>query len=157
MQRLTWIAEWSRLLMPLLVPLLVGTLLVPNAGEDKFLQNMVNKTASQDLEIRLYKNNITPGETDTAATYTAAAFTGYAAAALAGAGWTVTPGAPSEAAFAQQTFTSSADQATEQIYGYYVVGGADGVLRWAERFSDGPYPISFNGDNVKISPRFTAD
>jgi hypothetical protein len=28
---------------------------------------------------------------------------------------------------------------------------------WAERFSDGPYPMTTNGDNVKVTPKITGD
>jgi len=139
------------------IAFMVATLILPNAGEVKLLENFVNKTAPQDLELRLYQNNITPAETDTAATYTQATFTGYAAVTLTGATWSVASGAPSEASYPIQSFLSSADQAMQQLFGYYVVGGADGVLRWAERFTDGPYPVSNLADEVRVTPKFTGD
>lgn len=128
-----------------------------NQGEDIFLKAGVNKTAPQDLVLKLFKNNVTPGETDTEATYTVADFSGYANVTLTGASWTATPGAPSQVTYAQQSFTSDADQATQQIYGYFYVQASSGLLVAAERFSDGPYPISFLGDVVKITPKITLD
>ncbi len=133
------------------------TLVVCNQGEGLALEAILNKTAGQNLVLKLFKNNITPGETDTEGSYTEADFTGYSAPTLTGSSWTVTPGAPSSAAYAQQTFTSSADQASQSVYGYYLVQASSGKSIWAERFSDGPYAIANNGDAIKITPTITAD
>lgn len=128
-----------------------------NQGEDLFLKAGVNHTAPQNLRLKLFKSNTTPGETDTEATYTEADFTGYADVLLTGASWSATPGAPSQVTYAQQSFTSSADQSTQQVYGYMLVQTTSGKLVAAERFSDGPYPISFNGDIIKVTPKITMD
>ena len=128
-------------------------LLMVDQGEQICLEALVNKTAPQDLVLKLYKNDKTPADGDDEGDYTEATFTGYAHADLAGASWTVTPGAPTEAAYAQQTFTSSADQTTENIYGYFIVQVTSGKLVWAERFSDAPNPITNNGDNIKVTPK----
>lgn len=135
------------------------SLLVPNVGEQEMLDAITGKAAADaTLLLKLYKSNTTPGETDTAATYTVATFTGYSNVTLTNSSWNAaTAGAPSYADYAQQTFTSSADQSTENIYGYYVVGGSDTILRWAERFSDAPNPITNNGDLIKITPKITLD
>lgn len=132
-------------------------LVVPNTGEGLALHNFLNKTAPQNQTMRLYENNITPAETDTAATYTEATFTGYAAKSLTGASWTVTEGAPSSAAAAQQTFTSTADQATKNVYGYYFVQAVSGILMWAERFTGAPFAIANNGDAIQVTPAITMD
>lgn len=130
-------------------------LLVPNAGEEDALNYYVNKTAPQNLVLRLYTNNITPGETDTAATYTEASGNGYAALTLTGASWTVTPGAPSSAAYTQQTFTFTG--ALGNVYGYFLTRVTSGIIAYSERFSDGPYNIANNGDQIKITPTITID
>lgn len=128
-------------------------LLVPNVGEEVMLRNITNNTSPQNLILRLYSSNTTPAEADVATTYTQATFTGYAAATLTGASWTFTVGAVTYATYAQQTFTSSAVQgATQSIYGYYLTQASSGILMWAERFSDGPYPITNNGDSIRITP-----
>ncbi len=128
-----------------------------NQGEDIFLKAGVNKTAGQNLILKLYKNNVTPAEADVEGGYTEADFTGYSNVTLTGASWTATPGAPSQVTYAQQSFTSSADQSTQSIYGYFLVQASSGLLVAAERFSDGPYPISFLGDIVKVTPKITLD
>lgn len=133
------------------------TLLVPNNGEGDMLTYLVNKSAAENLVLRLFKNNVVPAETDTAATYTEATFTGYSAATLTGANWTVTEGAPSNAAYAQQSFTSSANQTQQLIYGYYLTRASSGRIAWAEVFADGPYSIANNGDVIKVTPTITLD
>lgn len=126
-------------------------LLVPNVGEGAMLKAIVNHTAATNLVLRLYSSNTTPAETDTAGTYTEATFTGYTAATLTGASWSITEGGPSYAQYAQQTFTSSAAQ-SQNIYGYYLQYTTSNILGWAERFSDGPYAITNNGDQIKVTP-----
>jgi hypothetical protein len=132
-------------------------LVLVNNGEEDWLNMVVNKAAPQNLVLRLFQNNHTPAETDVAADYTEANFTGYSAATLTGASWTVTPGAPSEASFAQQTFTSSAAQAAQSIYGYFLTQATSGRLQWAERFPSGPYPIANDGDSIGVTPKITLD
>ena len=128
-------------------------LLVRNTGENLVVGMIVNKTAPENLVLKLFKSNTTPAEGDTAATYTEADFTGYSSATLTGASWTVTA---DTAAYAQQSFTSSATQTLQNVYGYYLVQATSGVLIWAERFSDAPYAISNNGDVIRVTPTITA-
>lgn len=133
-------------------------LLVPNNGEGDALEAFVAKTAATALILRLYTSNTTPAETDTTATYTEAAWTGYSAITLAGASWgSPSEGAPSSIAYAQQTFTSSAAQGPISNYGYFMTRTTSGRIALAERFSDGPYAISNNGDTIKVTPTITAD
>lgn len=133
------------------------TLLVPNDGEVLALKNFLNHTAPQNQKLKLYKSNTTPAETDTASSYTESTFTGYAEIALTGSSWSVSAGAPSSATYAQQTFSSSADQASENAYGYFVVQTTSGLIMWAERFAAAPYAIANNGDQIKVTPAITMD
>jgi hypothetical protein len=130
-------------------------LVIFNQGKALIVEAIINKTAPQNLILRLFQNNYTPLAGDTEAQLTEASFTGYAAITLTGSSWGAASVAnPAVASFAQQTFTSSADQATQNLYGYYVTQAASGKAVWAERFSDAPWPISFNGDLAKVTPRF---
>jgi hypothetical protein len=131
-------------------------LVVPNAAEAIMLANVLNKTAPETLILRLYKNDVTPGEDDDETTYEQADFSGYAAVTLTGANWTITPGAPSSASYAQQTFTSDAAQAAQAIYGYYVIETTSGALKWAERFGS-PATMTNDGDQIKVTPVFTLE
>lgn len=132
-------------------------LVLTNNGEGDALAAIVGKTAAENLVLHLYTNDVTPGETDTTASYTEATFTGYAAITLTAASWVVTEGAPSNAAYPQQTFTSSADQTSQSVYGYYLTRVTSGRIAWAERFPSGPFVIANNGDNVKVTLNFTLD
>lgn len=128
---------------------------VPDVGENKILEHIVNKTAPENLVLRLYKNNITPSDTDTAATYTEATFTGYAAITLTGASWNAAA-AGSITYGSQQTFTCSA-VAVDDIYGYYITEITSGVLIWSERDGAAPFAIRVSGDAVKITPTIGAN
>jgi hypothetical protein len=133
-------------------------LVLLNQGEVIMLEALVNKTAPQNLKLRVYKSNTTPAKTDTEATYTEADFTGYAAIAFVAANWVTTPGGllvPSEIAYALQTFLSSAGSQNQNVYGYYVTQAVSGKAVWAERFSDGPYNIANLADAIDVTPPFT--
>jgi len=132
-------------------------LVLPNQGEGIALEALVGKTAGQNLILKLYKNDVTPGETDTESTYTVADFTGYADQTLTASSWVKTEGAPSDVTYPQCTFTSTAGSQSQAIYGYYLVQVSSGKLVWAERFTDGPYIIVNNGDAIKVTPKITAD
>lgn len=130
-------------------------LLVPNNGEGDALEYFVNRAASQNLVLRLFSNNITPAETDTAATYTEFAATGYASITLAGASWGApSEGAPSSIAYAQQTFTMTG---AGDAYGYYMTRLSSGRIALAERFTGAPFSIPSGGGTIKVTPQITAD
>lgn len=129
-------------------------LVFPDQGENISLEAIVNKTAPQNLILRLFKSNTTPAESDTEATYTEADFTGYSAITLTGSSWGTASGG--SISFAQQTFTSSANQTAQNVYGYYLTQTTSAKLVYSERFSDGPYSISNNGDQIKVTPTITA-
>jgi hypothetical protein len=117
-------------------------LVFPDQGENLALEMIVNKTAAENLILGLYKNDVTPGESDTEATYIEADFTGCSASS-------------GSIAYAQQTFTSSANQSSQTIYGYRLIQASSGKLVYAERFAT-PQAIANNGDTIKITPTITA-
>lgn len=132
------------------------TIVVPNNGEGDALQYFTNRAAPENLVLRLYTNNITPAETDTAGTYTEAAGNGYGAITLTGASWNApSEGAPSFITYAQQTFTFTG--ALGNVYGYYMTRATSGRIALAERFTGAPFNIANNGDQIKITPRIEAD
>lgn len=132
------------------------TILVPNTGEVIALSLLVNKTSPENLVYKLFATNVTPAETDTAASYTEASGGGYAAITMTGASWTVTGGAPSTAAYAQQTYTFTGALTTNTtVYGYFVVQASSGTLVLAETFTS--FTPAANGDNIKLTPQITAD
>lgn len=131
------------------------TIVVANVGEAKYLENMVNKTAPQNLVLRLFCNDYTPVAGSVAANFTEAAGGGYVAKTLTGANWNnAVPGDPSYITHPEQIFVFSGPLSVNaNVYGYYIVGATDGVLRHAERFTDGPYTPTTDGDQIKVTPR----
>ena len=129
------------------------TLRIPNVGEGLLLGMALGKTAQENQVLRLFSNNKTPAETDTAASYTELSGNGYVPKTLTGASWTITEGDPTVAAYAQQEFAFTG--AAGDVYGYYVTGATSGLLLWAERFDDGPYAVAQAGDAIKVTPRMT--
>jgi hypothetical protein len=130
-------------------------LVVPNNGEGDALEYFVNKTAPQNLILRLFGSNTTPAETDVAATYTEYAATGYSAITLTGASWGApSEGAPTSIAYAQQTFTMTG---AGDAYGYYMTRSVSGRIALAERFTGAPFSIPSGGGTIKVTPQITAD
>jgi hypothetical protein len=135
------------------------TLRVPDVGEVRLLEIALGVVAQEDQILKLYKNNYTPVEGSAAGSFTEATWSGYAAAPLLGAYWsvvTVVYGVTT-ASYAEQTFVSDTDQTAQLNYGYFIIGASSGVLLWAERFTDGPYSISVNGDEIRITPKITGE
>lgn len=129
---------------------------VVRGGQVIALKYLVNFTATpENLVLRLFSNNITPAETDTAGTYTESAGGGYGALTLTGASWTVTSATPSNAAYAQQVFTFTGALSTNpNVYGYYYTRASSADLVMSESFT--LFTPSNNGDTIKITPQITA-
>lgn len=123
----------------------------PDVGKMRMLTDIFagNKT------LHLFTNNHIPASADTAASYTEATFTGYAASTIAGGSWTVTnpSSGVAQAANAQVTFASSANQTAQTVYGYYVLHADGATLAFAELFASAQ-TIQNNGDTIKITPQF---
>lgn len=132
------------------------TLIVVDQCEEDWLDLILGV----NYTLKVYKNNVTSGLTQvqkdalTQASFTEATFTGYSAASLTGGSWTTTAGNPCTGTYATQTFTSSANQTAQTLYGYYVVRASDGKLQWFEDF-DTPFVIEFNGEYFTVAPRIT--
>ena len=132
------------------------TLILVDQAEEAFLDLIL----AVNYTLRLYKTDVTTGltqaqkdaldETD----FTEADFTGYSAATLTGGSWTTTAGNPCAGSYAVQTFTSSADQTAQTLYGYYVTRASDGALMWFEDFSTA-FVIEFNDEYIQVTPRIT--
>ena len=134
---------------------------VVTTGANRALENLVNKTAPDNLVIRLYKNNVTITNASVVGDFTVADFTGYAstgtagAVTLTGASWGAASGG--SIAYAEQTWTSSAGSQSSPVYGYYITNAAGTTLIYAEAFAGAPYTIVNNGDAIKVTPTITAD
>lgn len=128
--------------------------LAPDAGEVLAFKNFLNHTAPQDQLLKLFVNDYTPVEGSVDSDFTEMSTQGYADIALAGASWVVTPGSPTSAAYAQQTWTFDGTGGPTVVYGYYVVQAVSGIIMVAERFGTPPTIVN-NGDQIKVTPNFT--
>lgn len=132
-------------------------IVLADVGADTILKAFFNNSwpaGGKNLTLKLYTNDYTPLDTSVAGSFTEASGGGYAAKTLSNGSWTVTTGNdPSDAVYAQQTFTFTGTlSGGASVYGYYVVD-ADGVLLLAERFAYSFTP-SYNGETLKVTPRF---
>src|SRR5574343_1237464 len=109
-----------------------------NKGAQEILTRALNKGATGDVKLKLYKSNTTLSETTAIADLTEADFTGYSEATLTGASWTITDADPSSASYAKQTFTSSAVSQNQSDYGYVVTNSAVTIVMRGETFRDCP-------------------
>lgn len=107
-----------------------------------------------DLTLKLFSNNVTPAEGNTAASYTEVAGGGYVAKTLVAANWTITSGDPTTGTYAAQDFAfTGPTNAPGTIYGYFIVDGSN-VLRGEERFGAGVVPFTpVLGSLIRITPK----
>ena len=126
------------------------TLRVVNQGE----QDMLTLILAAGYTLKLFKSNTTLTDTLTPSSLTEADFTGYSAKTLTGGSWSISAAEPSVGTYAQQSFTSTADQTAQTIYGYYLVSGGTPRLQWVERFASA-IVVQYNNDSIRITPRIT--
>jgi len=134
-------------------------IVVPDAGERRLLEYIVNKTAPTNMILHLYSNNITLNtETFTYDSFTKA--TGAVgssapnvppAVPLLGTNWTAgTTGGITSAVYSSSiTFTFSA---AASIQGYLVTDTSNNIL-WAEEFPGAPFTLPSAGGEISIRPQ----
>jgi len=127
---------------------------VPDEGALSFLSNSLGNSfpvGGANLTLKLFCNNTTLSDSDTAATFVEAAGGGYSAKTLTAGSWVVSSvGGIAQAAYPTQTFTFTGPLTTNTtIYGYYVVD-ADGTLKFADLFTEGVEPTD-DGNYINIS------
>lgn len=138
------------------------TILCPDVGEAQALSDLLNGGTLENWTLKLFKNDVTPAESDTAATYTVADFTDYANKTL---NRTIGTGAWSTPSTSSGTTSSSYNSGSPQswtcgatgntIYGYYYVGATSTVLILAERFGSSYSMVS--GTTLTLVPRVEFD
>lgn len=139
---------------------ITGTTLTLINGNSAYTSGGVWSLAGvQNLTLKLFKNNITPAETDTAGTYTEAAFTGYSAVTLtseqATALWpapTTSSGTTSSTYGTPAVFSATS---AETEFGYYVVEATSTILMWAEAFASSIGMV--NPSTLTITPKLQLD
>lgn len=130
---------------------------VPDSAELLALRAFVGHTAQAESQVLgLFVSNITPADTDTAATYTAieAAGAGYARKAIAAASWVVTA---NPITYAPQTWTfTGALNANAVIYGYFLLRATALDIMWSENFGSGFQPLA-NNDALTLNLQLGAN
>jgi hypothetical protein len=133
-------------------------MIIPNQAGEAFLDLVL----AVNYTLRLFKNDVFSGRTLaelralTEANFTEATFSGYAAIAIPGGGWTTTPANPSVGSFAQQTFIRSATGTLENVYGWYLTTTAGGFLRAFDRIGGASgTTMQFINDEIRVTPRIT--
>ncbi len=129
-------------------------LTIPNASEVTLLQFALGHSVPGNQLLKLFTNNVTPGDTDVASTYTEMTGQGYSAKTLTKGNWSVvSSNGVGTATYAAQTWTFSGGTAVT-AYGYYIVDATSGLLLWAEPFGTAKV-IQNVGDQIIITPAFT--
>jgi hypothetical protein len=127
-------------------------LVVPNLGEVRLLNYIVNKVSPTNLVLHLYSNSLTLStETFSTGSFTEATATGYSSVTLTGAGWNAsTVGGISSALYDNGiTFSFSVGQ---DIQGYYVTDTSNNIL-WAEEFPGAPFQLPVGGGDIAVRPQ----
>lgn len=124
-----------------------------NEGEKRFLKRAME---AGNLEVHLFKNNVTIGNTMAAAAFTPPTFAGYAEKVILPADWQdpSTNGddrGDIEATEKEWTYTGATE---EDIYGYYIADPVDDVPLWVIKFET-PRQVVGNG-NFAVTPRLLA-
>lgn len=134
-------------------------LLIPDVGEVELLKRLLYPASGEAGTLKLMKTNVTPAETDTAASYTVADFTGYSDKTItstqSGATWAVPTTSSGTTSSTYGTALTWSPTSSQTVYGYWVVGATSSVLWWAELFSSAKNLAS--GDTLSVSPRFALD
>ena len=135
--------------------------LIPIESRRLMLSTMLNMRQPEDQLLKLYKNDISPSETDVSEDFVEATYPGYQSILLYGAEWVEDTveheefGTCPQVSYDPQVFmcTNTKDQAPEKIYGYYIVQEESNLLLWAVRFKyDTVYYMGNDGDSLTISP-----
>jgi hypothetical protein len=128
---------------------------VPNVVEVEVITERLTPAHT----LKLYGNDITPGENNLAAQFTEIAGGGYVAKPILFANWTITGGSPSQAVYTAQTWIfTGVITAPGTIYGYFITRNSDGKLLLAERFPSASVPFSpVTGSKIVLLPTFSCE
>lgn len=128
------------------------TLVVPDEGERRLLEYIVNKSTPTNLVLRLYINSVDlSGESFTASSFQEANASGYLPVTLTGSNWTVSTAAGVSSAVYDTSVTFSFNVG-QGVYGYYVTNTSGGIL-WAEQFPGAPFNLPAGGGEISVRPR----
>ena len=125
---------------------------MPDAGEVRLLEYIVNKTSPTNLVLHLYSNDVDLStETFTSASFTQPTAAGYSSVTLTGACCNASTTAGVSTALYDEavTFNFSAGQ---DVQGYYVTDVSNNIM-WAEEFPGAPFQLPSGGGDIAIRPQ----
>lgn len=132
-------------------------LVLPNEGLVDQLAYMVKEPISGVLpwQLRLWSNNLTPGQATVLADLTECTFTGYSRVTMTRSSWqnfeVITNRARAQWGSSATSWTCTGSPQT--VYGYAMVDTALGVIRGVERF-DTPQVLA-TGGVLSVLPRYS--
>lgn len=132
-------------------------LVVPNQGERKFLEYLIQDAAVEDYVVKLFTNTGTPSESWTEGNLDEVGETVYSGpVTLVNGGWVTidSPDGITVAIYEAITFSVSE---SASVYGYYVMNAAGNALMWVERFDSAPFVIPAGGGQIEIEIRLQLD
>jgi hypothetical protein len=134
-------------------------LIVPDAGEVRLLEYIVNKRPATNLVLRLYTNDKDlSDETFVTSDFVEVTTAGYAAASLIGSNWDVSTNSGISVAVYNTAITFSFS-AGVNVMGYYVTDNSNPTppqkppILWAERFPGAPFTLPSTGGEISIRPQ----
>lgn len=127
-------------------------LVVPDSGEVRLLQYIVNKTSPTNLVLHLYTNDLDlTGDDFVTGDFVEATASGYSSVTLTGAGWTASTTSGVSAAIYDNGITFSF-AVGQDVQGYYVTDTSNNIL-WAEEFPGAPFALPSAGGDIAIRPQ----
>ena len=127
---------------------------IPNVGEMALLKSMLGGAPVGELIMKLYVNPLLPAADTVVNDFVEMSGQGYASRSLDHTLWTYGALANvAEATHVAHEWVFSGGGPTP-IYGYYIVGAVDGVLRWTEAFSP-VFSAEVPGDKLTVTPKIT--
>lgn len=137
-------------------------IVVPDAAKIEWMKRMLYANAgSENLSLRLFKNNITPADSDVAGTYTVADFTGYSNVTLtssqSGSTWPVPTTSSNKGTATYQTTATWTATSDQTVYGWYMLFASSGTIAASQAFGAGKPLIGASSDQLSIVPRFQLD
>jgi len=128
------------------------SLVVPDEGEVKLLEYIVNKTAPSDLVLHLYVDDVDLSLEDfNAGSFSESTAAGYSAETLSGSNWSIATTAGVTAAVYNTSVAFSFTE-SDSVYGYYVTNSSNEIL-WAERFPGAPFNLPSGGGEISVRPQ----
>lgn len=126
--------------------------MVPNEGEIKLLEYMLNVTEADDPVLKLYQNNVTLSDTTILADFTECSDSSYAAVTLTNSGWVIAVDTDRAlATYSEIIFTFAGEQ---NVWGYFVTNNAGTSLLWAQQANCAPTILPEEGGTFVVRPKF---